>query len=118
MAFFEDAFLKAKQVAHQAGKKAGETLEFSKLRIAAAETEKKIDGEFCELGKMVYKAAKEQSDCTEYVEEKVKAVDQLKAELGETNAKIDELRRLKKCPQCGFTNAAQAEYCIKCGQKL
>ncbi len=118
MGVFEDAIIKAKVAADFAGKKTGEFVEISKLRLTAAETEKKICDEYRELGKMVYKASKEHTDCTEYVQEKAAAIDALYAELAQTNDKINELRKTKKCPQCSNINEQEAEYCIKCGTKL
>lgn len=115
---FEDAVIKAKGAADFAGKKTGEFVELSKLRIAASEVEKKIDYEYTELGKMAYKAAKEHTDCTEYVQEKAAAVDALFDEHAELAHKISELRNLKKCPQCAYENPQEAIYCTKCGEKL
>jgi hypothetical protein len=114
----EDAVIKAKSAADYAGKKTGEFVELSRLRITATEIEKKIGYEYAELGKMVYKAAKEQADCTEYVEEKAAAIDALFAEHAELSDKISALRSLKKCPACAYDNAQDAIYCNKCGEKL
>lgn len=118
MGVFEDAVLKAKVAADYAGKKTGEFVELSRLRISASEIERKINCEFEELGKMVYKAAKEQTDCTDYVGEKAAAIDALYAQHEELTAKINELRNLKKCPQCGCENPQEAVFCSKCGTKL
>jgi hypothetical protein len=95
---FEDAVIKAKVAADYAGKKTGEFVEISKLRI--------------------YKASKEHTDCTEYVQEKATAIDALYAEFTEINNKINDLRNVKKCPQCSYINQQEAEFCIKCGIKL
>lgn len=118
MGVFEDAVIKAKVAADYAGKKTGEFVEISKLRISASETEKKIDDEYRELGKMVYKASKEHTDCTEYVQEKATAIDTLYTELAGINNKINDLRNVKKCPLCSFINQQEADFCMKCGTKL
>lgn len=118
MGVLEDAVIKAKSAADYAGKKTGEFVELSKLRIAASEVEKKIDFEYAELGKMVYKAAKEQTDCTEYVGEKAAAIDALFSEHAELSDKIGALRSLKKCPVCAYENPQDAVFCNKCGEKL
>jgi hypothetical protein len=115
---FEDAVIKAKGAADYAGKKTGEFVELSKLRISEAEIEKKIDYEYLELGKMVYKAAKENTDCTEYIGEKTAAIDRLFDEHADFTRKINELRNVKKCPECAYENPTEAEYCNKCGTKL
>jgi len=115
---FEDAVIKAKDAADFAGKKTGEFVELSKLKVSASGIEKKIDSEYLELGKMVYKAAKEHTDCTEYVGEKAAAIDALFAEHAGLTVKIGKLRNIKKCPQCSCDNVPEADYCIKCGAKL
>jgi hypothetical protein len=115
---FEEAVINAKGAADYVGKKTGEFVELSKLRIAASEVEKKIDYEYLELGKMVYKAAKEHTDCTEYVGEKAAAIDALFVEHAELSHKISDLRNLKKCSQCAYENPQEADYCLKCGTKL
>lgn len=115
---FENAILRARDAADKAGKKTGEMVEFSKLKISAAENQKKIDGEYAELGKMVYKAAKDHTDCTEYVNEKAVAIDALFEKQKELEDKINAMRKIKKCEQCGSENTESAEYCCKCGAKL
>lgn len=114
----EDAVIKAKGAADFAGKKTGEFVELSRLRISASETEKKISDEYRELGKMVYKAAKENADCTDYVQEKAAAIDALYTEYADISEKINDLKKVKKCPQCSYVNQQEAEYCMKCGAKL
>lgn len=118
MGFLEDAILKAKGAADYAGKKTGEFVELSKLKVSAAEVEKKIDSEYQELGKMVYNAAKEHTDCTEYVEEKAAAIDLLFTKHSELMDQIEEMKKLKKCPKCGHTNKPDAKFCSECGAEL
>jgi hypothetical protein len=72
MGTFEDFIVKIKEAASFAGKKTGEAVEVSKLRISATETQNKIDREFTALGKKIYDAAKEQTDCTDFVRGKVR----------------------------------------------
>lgn len=118
MGVIEEAVIKAKGAADYAGKKTGEFVELSKFRVAAAETEKKIESEYMELGKMVYKAAKEHADCTDYVQEKAAAIDLLFAKHEELLEKINSLKKIRKCPECAFENQSDANFCIKCGTKL
>ena len=118
MGVFEDAVIKARDAADFAGKKTGEFVEISKLRISASETEKKINDELCELGRMVYKASKDQTECSEYVTEKAAAIDELYNQVAEINSKINDLKNVKKCGGCSYVNVQEAEYCIKCGNKL
>lgn len=118
MGVFEDVVIKARSAADYAGKKTGEIVEVTKLKINVSEVEGRISKELLELGKKVYNAAKEQSDCTEYVGTKSESIDKLYVELETLNNKIAELRSEKKCAECGFANSQDANFCQKCGAKL
>lgn len=114
----EDAVIKAKGAADFAGRKTGEFVELSKLRISIAEVDKKIEAEYLELGKMVYKASREHTDCTDYVQEKATAIDLLLKKRRDLEEKVNALRKVKKCPECSHENQFDANYCNKCGAKL
>lgn len=118
MGVFEDVVSKAKIAADYAGKKTGEIVEISKLRLAATELQDKINKSFQELGYVVYEAGKDGSDRSDVLKEKSAAIDSLYEQLNETNEKIAALRRMKKCPACNYDNPEDANYCLKCGAKL
>lgn len=118
MGTFEDIISKAKNVADAAGKKTGEMVEITKLRLSVSDAESKLNREFAELGERVYKAAKEQTDVTEYVNEKSAKIDGTYAEIVGLKEKIAQLKKEKKCPECGFNNPEDANYCVKCGARL
>lgn len=118
MGVLEDVVSKAKTAADYATKKTGEIVEVTKLKISASEVEGKIKSELLELGKKVYYAAREQTDCTEYVATKVEAIDKLNAELEELHNTVADLRSEKRCPECKAINSQEAIYCQKCGAKL
>lgn len=118
MGAFEDVVMKAKNAADIAGKKTGELVEITRLRLNVSELEERIRSQYQELGKTVYNAAKDHTDCTDYVHEKSEAIDRLFAELTKLNEKISELKNEKKCASCGAVNPQEAVYCQKCGTKL
>lgn len=118
MGVFEDVVIKAKSAADYAGKKTGEIVEVTKLKIKVSEIEGRISKELLELGKKVYGAAKEHSDCTEYVEAKSESIDRLHVELDKMNDKIASLKSEKRCKECGFANPQDANFCQKCGAKI
>ena len=118
MGVFEDVIIKVRTATDFAGRKTGEIVEIAKLRLAVSELEGKISREFLELGKKVYNAAKERTDCTEYVNTKAEAVDKLYLELESLNDRIAELKSEKRCSKCGFANAQDANFCQKCGTGL
>lgn len=118
MSNFEDFVVQAKNAFNFVGQKTGDAVELTRLKVSVSETQGKIDRGFAELGRKVYGAAKDQTDCTEFVKEKSEAVDKLIDELAELNKKISELKREKVCPACDYSNPDSATYCQKCGAKL
>lgn len=118
MGVFGETVLKAKDAADYVGKKTGEFMEVSRIKVSIAGAEKKIEREYQQLGKMVYKASKEKSDCTDYVNEKATAIDALFAERKTLVEKLAEYRKIKVCPECAAENAADSDFCRKCGAKL
>lgn len=118
MGVFEDVVLKAKSAADMAGKKTGEIVEISKMRLTAAEIQNKINEAYQALGRLVFEASKQGTDCTEQVQTKAEAIDSLYEQLDKANEKIAELRRRKKCPACQYDNPEEANFCLKCGAKI
>lgn len=118
MGVLEDAVLKIRETAEVAGKKTSEFVDTSKVKVNIASLEKKIESEYAELGKMVYKAAKEKADCTDYVNEKVTAIDVIKEQKQALVDKLNLSRNIKVCPKCGAENEQSDVYCSKCGEKL
>lgn len=118
MGILEDAVITAKGAVDFAGKKTGELVELSKLKISAAEIEGKIRNLYESLGRAVYNAAKSETDATVLVKEKSEQIDTLTVDLEAVNNKIAVLREEKKCVSCGTINPQDAAYCKKCGAQL
>lgn len=118
MGVLESAFIKAKNAADIAGKKTGEFVEISRLKVQASESEQKINEAYRELGKLVYNASKEHTDCTELVSQKAEHIDSLILDYSGVLSKIQDLKREKTCPECHYSNPEEAFYCQKCGSKL
>ena len=118
MGVFEEVVNKAKVAADYAGKKTGEIVEISKLRFTATDIQGKINKELQELGFVVYQADKDGVDYSAQLKEKSANIDELYDELNKVNEKIADLKRMKKCPACDFSNPEDANYCLKCGAKL
>lgn len=118
MGVFEDVVSKAKTAADYAGKKTNEIVELSKLRFTASEIQGKIDETMRGLGESVYNAAKADTDCSAAVKEKSGIIDDLNLQLEKINEKIAELKRMKTCPSCDYSNPEEANFCQKCGAKL
>ena len=108
----------AKELADLAGKKAGEAVEVSKLKINNVKINGEIQKTYEKLGAFVYKFRKSGEENNELIDMCVKEIDELLAALEENEKRINETRHKVKCPDCGALNAIQAVYCMKCGGKL
>ena len=108
----------AKELADLAGKKAGEAVEVSKLKINNVKINGEIQKTYEKLGAFVYKFRKSGEENNELIDMCVKEIDELLAALEENEKRINETRHKVKCPDCGALNDIQAVYCMKCGGKL
>lgn len=118
MGLFEDVVVNAKTAVNVVGKKAGQMVDISKLRINAADLNNEISKRFEALGRVIYDAKKTENDSAELVNECVAAIDELYEQLDAVNEQISSLRCRVVCKQCGEENSAEACFCSKCGNKL
>lgn len=114
----EDIFGKAKQVANAAGKKTGELVEISKLKLSAMQINSDIKELYEKLGSAVYSMKKANYDNPELVVSLVEEIDEKRVELREVNEKVAVLQKSKECPCCQTKNPQDAFYCQKCGSRL
>ena len=118
MGLFEDVVVNAKEAVNAVGKKAGQMVDISKLRLNAADLNNEISKRFEALGRVIYDAKKTDNDSTDLVNECVAAIDELYEQLEAVNDQISSLRCKVVCKECGAENPAEAAYCNKCGSKL
>lgn len=118
MTTLEELFCKAKSAAEAAGKKTGELVEVTKLKMAAAEAEKEMAASFEGLGRLLFDsrtkgedAAEAIDSCIAQIEEQQKALDALKAD-------IDSRRKGTRCSECGTVNTDDSAFCKHCGKAL
>ena len=100
----------AKELADLAGKKAGEAVEVSKLKINNVKINGEIQKTYEKLGAFVYKFRKSGEENNELIDMCVKEIDELLAALEENEKRINETRHKVKCPDCGALNDIQAVY--------
>lgn len=118
MGLFEDVVVNAKSAANIVGKKAGQIVDVSKLRISAADLNNEISKRFETLGRTVYEAKKTENDSSELVGECITAIDDLYEQLDAVNEQLASMRMKLVCKSCGEENPQSAVYCSKCGRKL
>ncbi len=118
MGVFEDVILNAKTAVNAVGKKAGEMVDISKLRLSATEITREISNQFEEIGRMIYEAKKAETNPDESIAAKTAVIDELYEQLDAVHDKLDELKKSVKCETCGTRCAKGTVYCPKCGVKL
>ena len=108
----------AKELADLAGKKAGEAVEVSKLKINHIKINGELQKAYEKLGAFVYKYQKNGENNDELIHMCVQEIVDLLSALEENEQKINETRHKIKCVECGAINDVQAAFCAKCGAKL
>ena len=115
---FEDVVINAKSAVSVVGKKAGEIVDISKLRITAADLNNEISKRFESLGRVIYDAKKTENDTSDLVTECISAIDDLYEQLDAVNEQIIALRKKTICRNCGAINPQDSVFCSKCGNRL
>lgn len=118
MTTFEDILCKVKDLGEAAGKKTGELVEVTRLKMEAAQTEKDITATLEGLGRLIYDGRKSGEDVTEMADACIDRVDELNTQLEELRDKIVRYKNAVRCKDCGSLNTEDSLYCKKCGAKL
>lgn len=118
MGLFEDVVVNARSAANVVGKKAGQLVDISKLRLSAADVEREIAARMEALGRVVYDAKKTGVDSQALIDEGVSCIDELYEQLDVINDELAQARNKIICPKCGGTNPQEFLYCGRCGAKL
>ena len=118
MGLFEDVVVNAKSAANVVGKKAGQLMDISKLRLSAADVNREITRRLEALGRTVYDAQKSGYDPTELVAESISCIDELYEQLDVINQELAMARNKLTCQACGTLNPQESIYCSHGGAKL
>lgn len=118
MGLFEDVVVNARSAANVVGKKAGQLVDISKLRLSAADVEREISGRLEALGRQVYDAKKTGIDSQALIDESISCIDELYEQLDVINDELALARNKVICPKCGSTNPQGFTYCGCCGAKI
>lgn len=114
MAFFD----KLSNTISAAGKdglnKAKELKDTAKISMDIKEREGAIQRMYRELGKAYYQDHKDDENA-EY--DQILAIKAAFEEIGELKANKDEIRGIKRCPECGNPVSQEAKFCASCGAK-
>lgn len=118
MGLFENIVSNAKQAANAVGKKTGELVDTSKLKIQAVDLNSEIKRNYEALGRAVYEANKQGIDSTEEIDEIIVLLNEKYDELDEVNEQLSKMSNKTFCTRCGEPNSKTAGFCSQCGEKL
>lgn len=109
---------KAMSVANVAGKKTEEMVEVSKLKLQEVSLNADLQNCYERIGSLVYRSRKSGLDNEAEITEIISQVDDLLQELAQIQSKREELKKVKKCPNCGASCSVDSHFCSRCGMVL
>ncbi len=116
MAFFDDigkAFTNAGQGAFQKTKEMADIAKFSSM---LTEEEKKLNNVYFQLGKAYVQAHPE--DYEEAFSVYIQSCNDIKKNIEDIKARIQQLKNIAECPGCGAEISADAVFCSVCGYHM
>ncbi|HIU57529.1 MAG TPA: zinc ribbon domain-containing protein [Candidatus Ornithomonoglobus merdipullorum] len=108
----------AERIAKEVAKRTSNAITYTKLTFAVNEAQKKVNDVYTEIGKNMYEKYLEGEGYDDTFTASFEQIDRLMDEISALNEKTAELKNTLKCPECGASNPAEADYCIKCGSHL
>lgn len=118
MGIFDDVVINAKSAAEAVGRKAGQLVDVSKLRIGAAEVNAEITKRYEILGQYVYDSCREALSADPEAVGKMTEIDELKAQAAAIAKELGDKQNKLICPSCGKQCSNTAAFCSACGAKL
>lgn len=118
MAVFEEVISRAKAVAEAAGRKTGELVETTKLKVEIAELQKEIASLYEGLGRLIYDGKKSGESVDDMVDACIAHLEEQNAYLEELQDRILENKNAVRCAGCGAINDDSFRYCSQCGKTL
>lgn len=101
-----------------AGKKAGDMVELTKMRMQVAQYKGELSKAHEKLGAMVYNMMKADEEDTSAINVCIDEIDYIHDKIAEAEEKVKELRRVCCCASCGGEIPVDACFCPKCGAKV
>ena len=118
MGILDDVVINAKSVAEAVGRKAGQIVDVSKLRVGAAEVNAEITKRYQTLGQYVYENSREALAADPEAMGKMAELDGLQEQLSVINKELTDKQNKTVCPTCGKHCSNTDIFCSTCGAKL
>lgn len=114
MAFFDDFSKHMDKIKKGAQK----TAELAKMQHQVAVKQGDFEKLFGEIGKLYYSERQRGVQPDSTMDELCDKVDALAAEISDLKKRIDDLRQVNRCPECGAEQPSANAFCSACGAKL
>ncbi len=101
MGILDDVVINAKSVAEAVGRKAGQIVDVSKLRVGVAEVNAEITKRYQTLGQYVYENSREALAADPEAMGKMAELDGLQEQLFAINKELTDKQNKTVCPTCG-----------------
>ncbi|MGN1015242.1 MAG: zinc ribbon domain-containing protein [Butyricicoccus sp.] len=108
----------ANHAADVAGKKAGTMVESTKLNLQIFDLNSEIDEMYKEIGKMIYDTHLGLQADRDELEHKLALIDEKRQIVEEIRCKLQDLRTVNQCPNCGKECSRDDAFCSGCGAQL
>lgn len=118
MGILDDVVINAKSAAEAVGKKAGQLVDASKLRISLAEVNASISKGYEALGQYVYENCREKLAEDPEAVGKMAELDEQIAQMAAVQKELSDKQNRVICPTCGKQSPVDAQFCSGCGTKL
>lgn len=118
MDFLNKLGKKTTEAYQSAKEKTSKISEELKLKGKISDYNEKIEGQYIEIGKMVYEKMRVGEDpAREDITPKCEEIERIKEEIDKANVELLALRDIKKCSKCGAELSLDSDFCSKCGEK-
>lgn len=118
MGILDDVVINAKSAAEAVGKKAGQIVDASKLRINVAELNAEISKRYEALGQYVFEGCREKLTEDAEAVGKMAEIDELLSQLAAVSKELNDKQNKIVCPSCGKQSPTTAQFCSNCGSDL
>lgn len=114
MAFFDELNKRMNTLAQSAQK----TADIARLQRRINLKQDEFDALFTEIGKLYYTCRQRGVQPDDQMDTLCDRVDALTAEISGLKLKLDDMREIRRCPNCGSTQNTASRFCANCGTQL
>lgn len=116
MAFFDDLGKKISQAGQTVAQKTKDVTEVARLNGAIIDEEKKINGNYAEIGKLFVKKCADTED-GEFVT-LLKLIKESEEKIASYRQQVQDIKGIVKCEKCGAEVASGMAFCSSCGNAM